>query len=143
MVLSISPEIEIDPELLEDESPFFLLTYRIDFETGELTNEKIDGIEAIKQFVHLSLKTPRHAYPIYTHAFGSEIEALLADKNVTDAFKISELPRLVEEALIYDYRIEAVDDISIEKIADAFHVRLTVISDVGALEMLEVFENEL
>lgn len=143
MIVSISPEVAIDPELLSDENPFHLTTYRIDFSSSQLTNERINGLEAIKQFVHLSLRTPRNAYPIYTHAFGSEIEELLSDKGVTDAFKISELPRLIEEALIYDYRIESVEDITIDQVDGVLHVRFVVVSDAGILEMAEVFENEL
>ena len=138
--MSLSPEIDIDSELLEDEPPFSLSTYRIDFEMSELASDRINGLEAVKQFVHLALRTPRNVYPVYSHAFGSEIIALLADKGVTDAFKLSELPRLVEEALIYDYRIESVEDISIEHIKNAFYIKFRVNSDVGTLEMMEVFE---
>ncbi len=49
-----------------------------------------------------------------------------------------EIPRLIEEALLYDDRILAVTNFEIEKKDDAFIVSFTVEADEGMLEIEEV-----
>jgi hypothetical protein len=138
--MALSPEVEIPDLETEEEQVETSRTYKLDLEKGEITNERITGVEAIQQFVYMALKTPRYAYPIYSDEFGSEIEELISDNEVTTEFKRMELPRLITEALIYDERIEDVTDFNIEHIGDAFRVSFIVHSDEGLLEMEEVFE---
>lgn len=136
--MALSPEIDID-EAFDDEPEIETLkTYRIDYENMRITNEIIDGIEAIKQFVYMAILTPRYVHPIYSDDYGSEIEELLADNDVTTEFKMMELPRLITEALIYDERIADVTDFNIEHVGDSFHVDFTVHSSEGILEIEEV-----
>ncbi|MBD5075692.1 DUF2634 domain-containing protein, partial [Xanthomonas citri pv. citri] len=106
--MALSPEIEFED--IEDDSEVIETsqTYKIDFENGRITNEIITGLEAIKQFVYLSLHTERYAYSVYSHDIGNELQDVLADNETTDAYKKMEIPRLIEEALIYDDRISAV-----------------------------------
>ena len=40
--------------------------YGIDFNTGQLTGRIVEGIEAIKVWVWLCLRTQRFRYPIYS-----------------------------------------------------------------------------
>lgn len=140
--MALTPEIDIDIDVDDSEEVDItepLLTYKIDFESGRLTSELISGLDAIRQYVYLALRTPRYAYAIYSDEFGSEIEELLADTEVTLEFKKMELPRLIEEALIYDDRISEVNNFEIKHIDDQFHIKFTVVSNVGVLEMEEVF----
>lgn len=139
--MALSPEVEIDDELVgEDEEIETIRTYKIDYETMSITNELIEGGEAIKQFIYMALRTPRYEHPIYSSDYGSEIEELLSDNEVTQEFKIMELPRLVTEALIYDDRIDDVTDFEVEQTYNAFHVSFIVHSVEGILEMEEVLE---
>lgn len=137
--LALSPEVEI--ELVdEDEEIETLQTYRIDYETMTITNEIIDGIEAIKQFIYMTLRTSRYEHFIYSTDYGSEIEELLSNHEVTQEFKKMELPRLITEALIYDERINDVTDFVIEETDDSFHVSFIVHSTEGIVEIEEVLE---
>lgn len=135
--MALSPDIEI-AEISEEIQTS--RTYRIDFENGRMTGEIIDGIEAIKQFIYIALRTARFAYPIYTSDTGSEIHDLLADGEVTIDYKIAELPRLITDALIYDERIESVDNFEIHHIGNALHGSFRVVSSEGVIEISEVFE---
>lgn len=54
-----------------------------------------------------------------------------------------EIPRLIEEALVYDDRISAVTDFEIEKQGDAFHVSFVVETDEGSLEIEEVIGEDV
>lgn len=135
----LSPELEIedfDNEDLEEETS---RTYRVDFEKGEITNEIITGMEAIEQYVHMSLRTPRFIHSIFSDEIGCELNELFADKEVSEDLKEMEIPRLIEEAIIYDERITDVSDFVINKVDDELHVRFTVHSDDEAVEIEEVF----
>lgn len=141
--MALSPEIDFedikdDSEVIETSQ-----TYKIDFENGRITNEIITGLEAIKQFVYLSLHTERYAYSVYSHDIGNELQDVLADNETTDAYKKMEIPRLIEEALIYDDRIFAVTDFEIEKQGESFRVSFTVETDEGTLEIKEVLGEDV
>lgn len=135
--MALSPEIAINDELVEEVQSS--RTYKIDFENSRITNEIIDGIDSIRQFVLLALRTVRFVHPIYTSDTGSEIHTLLSDSEVTIDYKIAELPRLITDALIYDERIESVDNFEIEHIENALHGSFRIVSVEGAIEMEEVF----
>ncbi len=65
--MTLSSEIEFDD--IEDDSEVIgtSQTYKIDFENGRIPNEFITGLDAIKQFVYLSLHTERYAYSVHSH----------------------------------------------------------------------------
>ncbi|MGE6676609.1 DUF2634 domain-containing protein [Bacillus pumilus] len=140
--MALSPEEEIE-ETEEDEEVETSTTYRIDVETGRLTGETISGIEAIRQFVYMTLRTERYAHPIYSHDIGTEIQELLTDTEATDEYKEMEIPRLLEEALIVDERIDHIEDIEVTKENDSFHVKLAIVTDEGTLEIEEVMESDV
>ncbi len=142
MDVALSPEEEIE-ETEEDEEVETSTTYRIDFENGRLTNETISGIEAIRQFIYMTLRTERYAHPIYSHDIGTEIQELLTDTEATDEYKEMEIPRLLEEALIADERIDHIEEIEVTKQNDTFHVKLAIVTDEGTLEIEEVMEGHV
>lgn len=142
MNVALSPEEEIE-ETEEDEEVETSTTYRIDVENGRLTGETISGIEAIRQFVYMTLRTERYAHPIYSHDIGTEIQELLTDTEATDEYKEMEIPRLLEEALIVDERIDHIEEIEVTKENDSFHVKLAIVTDEGALEIEEVMESDV
>ncbi|MBT2573693.1 DUF2634 domain-containing protein [Bacillus sp. ISL-51] len=141
--MALTPEIEFDD--LEDVSEAIETsqTYRIDFEKNRITNELIRGLEAIRQFVYIALHTERYSYSVFSHDIGNELQEVLSDNETTDAYKKMEIPRLIEEALLYDDRISAVTDFEIEKQDDAFHVSFTVETDDGMLEIEEVMGRDV
>ncbi|MGE1212114.1 DUF2634 domain-containing protein [Bacillus pumilus] len=140
--MALSPEEEIE-ETEEDEEVETSTTYRIDVETGRLKGETISGIEAIRQFVYMTLRTERYAHPIYSHDIGTEIQELLTDTEATDEYKEMEIPRLLEEALIVDERIDHIEEIEVTKENDSFHVKLAIVTDEGTLEIEEVMESDV
>ena len=66
-------------------------------ENGEF--KIVEGNEAIKVWIYLSLLTPNKQYPIYSWDYGSEIKELIG-KNYTKALTESEAQRLIEECLL-------------------------------------------
>lgn len=142
MNVALSPEEEIE-EIEEDEEVEPSTTYRIDFETGRLTGETISGIEAIRQFIYMTLRTERYAHPIYSHDIGTEIQELLTDTEATDEYKEMEIPRLLEEALLVDERIDHIEELEVTMQNDSFHVKLAIVTDEGTLEIEEVMEGDV
>ncbi|MCY7494786.1 DUF2634 domain-containing protein [Bacillus safensis] len=140
--MALSPEEEIE-EIEEDVEVETSTTYRIDFETGRLTGETISGIEAIRQFIYMTFRTERYAHPIYSHDIGTEIQELLTDTEATDEYKEMEIPRLLEEALLVDERIDHIEELEVTKQNDSFHVKLAIVTDEGTLEIEEVMEGDV
>lgn len=66
-------------------------------ENGEF--KIVEGNEAIKVWIYLSLLTPNKQYPIYSWNYGSEVKELIG-KNYTKALTESEAQRLIEECLL-------------------------------------------
>ncbi|MCY7930656.1 DUF2634 domain-containing protein [Bacillus inaquosorum] len=141
--MALTPEVEFED--FEDDSEVIETsqTYKIDFENGRITKELITGLEAIRQFVYIALQTERYAYSVYSHNVGNELQDVLTDHETTDAYKKMEIPRRIEEALVYDDRISAVTDFEIEKQGDAFHVSFVVETDEGTLEIEEVIGEDV
>ena len=66
-------------------------------ENGEF--KIVEGNEAIKVWIYLSLLTPNKQYPIYSWDYGSEVKELIG-KNYTKALTEAEEQRLIEECLL-------------------------------------------
>ncbi|WP_394355431.1 DUF2634 domain-containing protein [Listeria ivanovii] len=137
MITVITPEVEIDSAELE-EFESISNTYEIDFVNKRLTGKMIDGLNAIRQFVHLAIQISRFKYPIYSDDYGSELFDLITDEEATEELIENEIPRLVSEAIEFDDRIESVDHFFIEKIEDAYFISFDVTTTEGVIEVQEV-----
>jgi len=84
-------------------------TYRLDMDAGRIFG-KTDGLEAVNQAIRKALITPRFACLAYDRQYGSEIHTLLRAQDITPEYIMSELPELIEEALLADSRILAAYD---------------------------------
>lgn len=88
-------------------------TYSIDWENGRIGGF-VDGLEAVLQFIKKALITPRFKCLIYDSQYGSEIKENLMDKDASHEYIETELPFLVEDALLHDGRILKVYNMEIE-----------------------------
>ena len=67
---------------IEEEREEPSLTYKLDLDAGRIAG-KVDGLEAIKQFIRKALITPRFHCLIYDNQYGSEIKDTITSKNAT------------------------------------------------------------
>lgn len=104
-------------------------TYKIDFENGRLGGF-IDDNEALKQAVHKALITARERFLIYTDEYGCELQDLIGS-SVTKAFMQTEIPRVVEEALIYDDRISSIGEMTVTSEGDAVYISFSLVGANG------------
>jgi hypothetical protein len=87
------------------------LTWLIDKEQNQVSRMD-EGLEAVRQAVEIALSVERYRWQIYSTNFGAELDDLVGEN---EAYIVSELPRLIEEALSTDDRIRAVDDFSFSR----------------------------
>lgn len=102
-------------------------TYKFNPETGVIAG-MTDGLDAVKQAVYKILRTERFQYLIYSANYGSEILSLIGqDRQLYQ----SELRRRIEEALLQDDRVSAVEDLRIEFMEDSSVAWFTVVTPYG------------
>jgi len=104
-------------------------TWEFDFDSGEFTNRRIDGIDAYGQAMEKSLLTERDMYPIYGDGYGSELHLLISDDVGSSAYKESEAVDMAQEAITYDDRTQTVNSITAESKGDQLHVSISVVPD--------------
>ncbi|MDR7001554.1 DUF2634 domain-containing protein [Neobacillus niacini] len=119
----------VDPETVVDEEVVPSKTWAIDFENGVIGGF-IDDDEATKQFALKSLMTERSKYAIYSDDYGTELMDLIGE-DATQALLESEIPRMVEETLIYDDRIDSVSDVILTRDGDKLYISFQLVTVTG------------
>lgn len=110
--------------------------YGIDFETGQLTGEIVEGIEAVKVWIWCCLKTARFRYPIYSWQYGTEFEQYIGQV-LTDEYLNADVLTELEDALFVNPYISAVENFEVTRNGDLLHITCMVITSFGALEVDE------
>lgn len=105
--------------------------FYIDFE-----NKKIIGMthtkKAMEQSIYLMLKTGRYEHLIFSWNYGEEIHKLVGKpKDLARA----ELPRLLNECLLVDDRISAIEDLIITEFEEGLHVSFTAVTLHGDISI--------
>lgn len=106
-------------------------TYHLDLQRGRIVGF-VDGYEAIKQAIIKIMLTEKYAYVIYDHYYGVGLEQYIG-KDIS--FVVADLGSTIENALLYDDRILAVNDIEITRGSniDGLLVKYSVETVDGAL----------
>ena len=85
-------------------------TNKMDLE-GTTTRGFTDDLEAMKQVVFKILNTERYVYPMYSWNYGIETMDLYGEPV---SWVCPELQRRITEALVWDDRIDSVDDFTFD-----------------------------
>ena len=92
----------------------------------------VDDIEAMKQAIYLILSIERYKHVILPWSYGIELEDLFG---MPHSWVIPEVKRRIEEALLQDRRVKAVNNFSFEtekrKLLVTFRVN-TIFGDIDA-----------
>lgn len=81
-------------------------TYCMNFEKN-IIRGFADGVDAIKQAIYKIVNTERFKYPIYSWDYGIETLDLYG---TNASYAMSEIKRRISEALLWDKRIQNVDN---------------------------------
>lgn len=87
-------------------------TYRLD-EVNKRIIGKVDGQEAIIQFIGKVFEIEKYAYDIYDWYYGNELDTLIGQ---SFSFAEAEIPRIIQETLLSDDRITAIMDFTFTRI---------------------------
>ena len=131
-MMALTPESideTIDTEETLDEEVAPSKTWAIDFDNGTIGGF-IDDDVAFKQFAIKSLMTERSKYAIYSDDYGTELLDLIGE-DVTAALLDSEIPRMVEDTLIYDDRIDSVSNITLTRDGDKLFISFQLVTVTG------------
>lgn len=109
-------------------------TYALNATSGTISGF-ISELEAMKQAVFLILNTERYEHLIYSWNYGVELLDLFGEPI---SFVIPEVKRKIQEALLQDSRIMAVDDFVIESKKESVQVNFTVSTIFGNLKAEKV-----
>lgn len=123
---------EVDDEMIEIEvetEPS--RTYFLDIENGRIRGIA-DELDAVRQAVYLMLNTERYDHLIYSWDYGVELKDLIGEPK---EYAYPEIKRCIIEALLQDDRITAVDDFEFESSLKSVHVKFTVYTIYGDMEV--------
>ena len=102
MIPSTTGFLEQNFEL--EEQPTY--TYKMNLDTGSIRGYT-DGLDAMKQAIFKILQTERYQYIMYSWNYGIETLDLYGEPI---SYVCPELERRITEALLWDERIESVDN---------------------------------
>lgn len=91
----------------------------------------VDNLSALEQTIYFILGTERYQFPIYSWDYGVELKDLFGKPT---SYVISEIPRRIKEALMYDERIKDVTDFEFDKNGKKLHVTFKVVSEYGDIK---------
>lgn len=127
----------VDEEILEkseEQEPYTPREYGIDFETGQLTGKIVEGIEAVKVWAWLALKTPLARYYIYSWGYGHEFESMIGKGYSPDYTKM-ELERMAEECLTVHPCITGIENFECLKEGSKVTLSFSIVTDFGNEEV--------
>lgn len=134
MSLLLPAYIEDEAELVELEEEIKQpKEYGVDFETGQLTGEIVEGKEAIKVWIWFALQTPRYRYYIYTWDYGSEFEDLIG-QGYTEEYIEAEAQRMTEDCLLVNENIQSISEFAVSMKNDTLTVSFVANTIYGDIE---------
>lgn len=127
------PFVDVD-ETIQEEDVYIPKEYGIDFDTGQLTGKKVEGLEAVKVWAWLALHTPRYRYYVYSWDYGQEYEDMIG-KGYTDAYLKMELQRMTEECLTVNPFITEIENFEMSKDGDHVKLSFLLVTTLGDTEV--------
>ncbi|WP_313133739.1 DUF2634 domain-containing protein [Anaerocolumna sp.] len=125
------PKEMIDAELEIIEDVETTKTYRLtDINIQGFTNE----LKALQQAIYKVLNTEKYEYPIYSFAYGIELESLIGKDPI---YVQIELQRRVQECLLQDERITGIDNFQCTVTGDSLLCTFDVISIYGNITIMK------
>ena len=118
--------------------PKITQTYALDFNEHRMTARKIDGIEAINQYIRKALMTPRYKCLIYSSSYGSGIKQLMTN-SPSKKYVEASIEHIVEDAIIHNPQILSISNFEYETEDDNMIISFKVMTIYGDLQVKEVY----
>ena len=108
--------------------------YEIDFKTHQLTGRIVEGVDALCVWAYLAVRAKRYKWVIYSWYYGEEYTNLIG-YSYSEEYLKSEVQRYVEECLLENEHITAIEDLEVTQIKDRLTIRFNLVTDVGSKEV--------
>lgn len=141
--MSLFPAYIEDEEILDEleEAVGTPREFGLDFNTGQLTGEIVEGIEAVKVWCYLALRVARYHFFICSWDYGSELEDLYGQGYSAEHIE-SEAARMIEECLLENDYIESVEISDATYKAGRFSATITIETIYGESDS-DAYETEV
>lgn len=134
-------DIPFEEDDLQEEEVTYL-TYKLDLDHRRIVG-MVDGEEAVKQAIWKTLNTVRFAHLIYDDQYGCDIMNRINDSDLTPEYLESDIPAMVEEALLQDERILGISDLEYQILSgDSVQISFTVDTIYGEIEAEGVIKDD-
>lgn len=126
------PDIDDDAEAVvaEEEPEDVPQEWEIDFSTGQLTGEKVQGAKAIAVWAFLALLVERYRWDVYPHTYGSELNELIG-QNYSAGYTKALARRYVEDCLSDNPYIKGVSNFNVLKYEGNLIISFDIDTDFG------------
>lgn len=114
----------------EKRKPKVLMEYGIDFQTGQLTGTVVHGIDALRVWVWLCLKTQRFRYPIYSWKYGVDFDQYLGEV-LADDFLEGDIQDEIRAALTAHPGITGIDSFKYARKGSRVILSFRVLTNLG------------
>lgn len=126
-------DLDEDTEVLEkEEVPY--REYEIDYRTGQLTGRIVEGLEALKVWIYLTLNTDRYCYQQYSWDYGSEINSLAGSSSDPEYISMN-AKRMLSECLLQNPHISSIGDFDAEIEDGKIRIFFVAETDYGKVGM--------
>ena len=122
--------------------PVKTMTYELDFDRHRMTSQRIDGLDAVNQFIRKALMTPRFKCLIYSTAYGSQIKQLITT-SPTRAYLEASIYNIILDAIIHDGRIISMprEKFTTEFNGESLYITASIYTIYGETNLKEVFSD--
>ena len=127
---------DIDDEDIEvtDNSQSVYQEYGIDFETGQLTGDMVEGLEAVKVWLWLALQTDRYVFEQYSWNYGNDISTIIGSSPDPDYLALV-AQKSITELVEQNPYISGLHDFDIEIDGDKMNYSFVCETDFGEVEV--------
>ena len=109
--------------------------YGIDFKTGQLTGQIVDGIEAVKVWIWLCLKTQRFRYSIHSWGYGADLEQYIG-VGATQEYLETTVQEEIATALSVNVYIQGIENFEVSANDDRLNHSFLVRTKFGDVEVV-------
>lgn len=108
--------------------------YGVDFSTGQLTGQIVEGKEALKVWIWNCLKTQRFRFPIYSWDYGADLEQYIG-QTVTEEFLNTDCENEIKEAMLVNPFITGITNFSASFAGSRLKISYTAETRFGDVEV--------
>lgn len=128
--------IETGNETAEAEKRASLSEWNVDLETGQLTGETTDGLQAVKVWIWKALMTEKFRYALYSWQYGSELESYIG-KRLTPEYLKTDVRLALEDVLLINEEIRQIRNYTARAEKGTLFISFTAVTDFGEISIMD------